>query len=717
MHPPSDPRTANPPSASGLGRLALAAGLVVAGACATSTIGAGSTAATGLSSVLYLLPTAGLAPALYLLASLGIGLSVVRWVAPGATHPLWLAAALGLGMMLMLSHAMGVAGLLHRWGALGTLAIGLALLAARLPLIVAASRSVRISVVWLAAWPAAGVLLAAACNPPGWLWASEFAGYDALSYHLQLPREWHAAGRIWPVDHNVYSYLPSFLEAAFVHLGAALGSPRDGFVTPEGTALIACQLLHAGVTLLAACMAGAAARAMAFRCELADHASLAGAIAGSLVLATPWSVVTGSLAYNEMGMLLFIAAALLAAMETDLRPWRRGLLVGVFIGAACGCKPTAILFGAPVAGLVLLRATPVRSWTPAVTICCVAGVVMLAPWLARNAAASGNPVFPQLSGLFGPGHWSAAQHDRYTAGHRFDGSVADALRLLVVPDPADPAATPDRPIHRGLAHPQWAFTGPLLAVAGAFGIALRSTRGWSLVLLAGVVTQLGAWALFTHVQSRFLLPVLVPAACLTGLAAAGGAARWSARRPVRIGVPALSAAIVLATSGMTVGVFAAQRTEFGGPNTLLLPGPAAFLVPSSDDPDSMAPAVFLRTQLPPGSRVLLIGDAAPLYMPEGTLYATTWDTSPAAEPLERWSGAPEIAAFELGSIATHVYLDAAELARLHASGWADPTLAIDAVAEMLTRGAEPVHAFNNRGQAVFRLPPPADPTEPTNETR
>ena len=61
------------------------------------------------------------------------------------------------------------------------------------------------ALLWTAA-PAVAVLLVAACSAPGWLWASEFGGYDALSYHLQLPKEWLHLKKITTLDHNVYSH-------------------------------------------------------------------------------------------------------------------------------------------------------------------------------------------------------------------------------------------------------------------------------------------------------------------------------------------------------------------------------------------------------------------------------------------------------------------------------------------------------------------------------
>src|SRR5690606_10634132 len=144
--------------------------------------------------------------------------------------------------------------------ALGLVGLGLVLLARQL-LVSARSedRSIAAPLTPLAALPAVAVLLVAACNPTGWLWPGEGNGYDALSYHLQLPQEWIAAGAIRPLEHNVYSYLPSYMEAAFLHIGVMMGAPPSGGATggpwgllaADGTGVIASQLLSAFAALMA----------------------------------------------------------------------------------------------------------------------------------------------------------------------------------------------------------------------------------------------------------------------------------------------------------------------------------------------------------------------------------------------------------------------------------------------------------------------------------
>ena len=81
-------------------------------------------------------------------------------------------------------------------------------------------------------------------------------------------------------------------------------------------------------------------------------------IAGLIALATPWTVVVGSLAYNEMPMLALSAAAALRAIDQRGSPIARGAWCGWLVGVACGVKPTAILFAAPMVGILALITTP-----------------------------------------------------------------------------------------------------------------------------------------------------------------------------------------------------------------------------------------------------------------------------------------------------------------------------------------------------------------------
>ncbi|MGH7292410.1 MAG: hypothetical protein ACREJT_14425, partial [Myxococcota bacterium] len=273
----------------------------------------------------------------WLAAACGFGWTLRRLLIPSGSDGLFLQAALGIAALLLLDAALGRIGFLQWRGSLGAwvvLAIGWALLFGQIRKEGRGKPMQLVAPPWLAwlAAPAIAVLLLAACSAPGWLWASEFGGYDALSYHLQLPKEWLARGRIVPLDHNVYSFLPGYVEAAYYHLAVLLGDGID--------AVYACQLLHASFTLIAVAMLAR----FVHRIAPPRVAGLAGAIAAVVFLGTPWVIVVGSLAYNEMATLLMLAAGLLLLSQPERWSIGRGVVLGLFVGAACGAKLTALGF-------------------------------------------------------------------------------------------------------------------------------------------------------------------------------------------------------------------------------------------------------------------------------------------------------------------------------------------------------------------------------------
>ncbi|MHC4349391.1 MAG: hypothetical protein ACYS15_12765 [Planctomycetota bacterium] len=336
----------------------------------------------------------------WLVAAFGYGWPLRRWLL-GEGPDDWAAIDMGLGVafMLVLDAGLGALGVLQESGGFGAwvvVLIGFGLVIVQLRRVLRPSALLPWPV-WAAA-PAIAVLLLAVCSAPGWLWATEFGGYDALSYHLQLPKEWLALGRITPLDHNVYSYLPSYVEAAYYHLAVLHGDAV--------ASVYACQLLHAGFTLLTAAVVG--------RIAWRAGGRAVGAAAAVVVLGTPWTVVAGSLGYNDMAVAFLLATGLLVIQIAPPDSPRRGAAVGVLATAACGAKLTAIGFVAVPLGLLMLAAVPPKRWLAPVVGAAVAAVICLLPYLVRNWVYSGNPVFPFATGLLGLGHWTQQQAEIWT---------------------------------------------------------------------------------------------------------------------------------------------------------------------------------------------------------------------------------------------------------------------------------------------------------------
>ncbi len=672
-------------------------GLLVAIVVAFLTEGGGGADATG-GLVITITTTimAGVPACAYLLAALGYG----RLLAPISGSSRTVAFGLGLTLLLTISHLLGLLGVWSSGAgfvvALVVVVVGLALAFGGLRRMILGGARVRPpSPLLLLVTPSIGVLLVAACTTAGWLWDSEARGYDVLSYHLQLPAEWLEMGRIEPLEHNVYSYLPGYVEAAFLHLAVMLKAQpgEHAFLTDSSVRIYAAQFLHALCVLTTALCVGSLVRRIGARMGAEEgHARTASILSGLLVVATPWTVVVGSLAYNELVVTTLFACALIAAIDRDLTPIRKGLATGVLVGGACCAKPTALVLVAPSVALVLAIDNPARSYARLALAGGLAGVVTLAPWLVRNWAHAGNPVFPYLAGVFGPGHWSDAQLAAYAQGHAFDGSIADRLRLMVVPEPPAPQLGTTQPHHRGLAHPQWGLFFPVVLLAFIGSLVARASRRWGLLLGGCVALQLVAWLALTHIQSRFLIPTLIPGAAIVGVAlcAIGVSAR------ARLAGLVAASLVVFAQSVQTVRIFIGQHQS--NP-TFALGWDAPLFTGDGLEGDALLESAdrYLNQVVPDDGGVLLIGDATPFYIERETHYATTWDRTLLSELVREHPGDTGAWADALRDRGVrYVIANFSEIRRLSAAGWWDKALDQETVKRFLEEECELLWKWRDR---------------------
>lgn len=755
MHPSEHSRAARLAGPVGL------SAITILGALALSCFGLtpGTSTSLGPISVLMLLFYAGALALAYLLGAMGLGRPLASLLAPGSAHRQWIQLGLGLAAMLWISHLLGMCGLLSGPGLMprivgwGVVVLGLILLAdqvARGPL-----RPERWPVLPASAmlWgPCLALLLVAAASPPGLLWgptSTEHGAFDALSYHLQLPKEWAAGTRLWPTDHNVYSYLPSFVEAAYLHLGTMMiGSPSGAdpvqrMLGGDGNWVIACQYLHTLFAVAASLLTARAGWAIARRCEIEDRAARSlGVLAGAFTLSTPWMIVVSSLPYNEAGLLALGAVGSLVAIDGGIAPWARGTAAGIAVGVACGCKPTALFLVGPVIGLLLLGCEAPRDWMKMIAGGVIAGLIAIAPWTIRNWVACGNPVFPFASGLFGTGHWTAEQVSRHAANHHAPPNTMLGERLARLFGG-----------EFGLTHGQWGIALLALAIALAGALIWKKSRRLGALLALGLTAQAACWIALTHMQSRFLLPMLTPIALLLTLAG-GALVAWMSRskaampgRPAPLAAAALGvlALAPLSQAVRSISLFLEQNEWLPNQGLVLgvgtMTGMAAEeqLRAAPDDLreraiDSLGPTAYINLKIRPqdvaDSGVFLLGDSTPLYIlgatgnAEGSgnrssspvIYHTTWDTSPLLTSPNRIGAS----AAHLWSLALrdrgirYVLVNFSELDRLiNKSHYYDPGLTLDAIQAWLRSPeahVKSVRQWRDAGSELFEIDLPSPPS-------
>jgi hypothetical protein len=254
-----------------------------------------------------------------------------------------------------------------------------------------------------------------------------------------------------------------------------------------------------------------------------------GRAAALLATVTPWVTMTASVAYVESGLILYTALAIawmLRAHASDRPAWRPMLVAGAAAGLACGVKMTAL----PIVCVPLLVAhlwllvgrADRRAWLGGEAVAVGVAILVLSPWLVRNAVWTGNPVFPLAMRTLGSAHFTPEQVDRFEQFHR--------------PGEFTGAGRPAREAWSKLLG-TWQFgyvLFPAAAVAAVVGWRRREVQAMA-ILLAGAFI---AWLLVGALMGRHFVPAMVPAAGLVGLVFAKHAA-WIVAVQALFGLTAL----------------------------------------------------------------------------------------------------------------------------------------------------------------------------------
>ena len=223
--------------------------------------------------------------------------------------------------------------------------------------------------------------------------------YDALVYHLALPKLYLLQGRIVPTPENLYSGIPFNMEMLY-GLALAVSNEKLG-------ALVSCSL-GLGTTLAIWVWA---------RRYVSMSAGIFAALAFYLcppVLLGSWQsgVDIGAAFYT---ILAFIALSFRLKATDDDNSAGWSVIAGVFMGFACGVKYTLLPMGIVLVLIHLwARLRNGKTWRETVLMA-VSMAVVVSPWLIKNWVFYGDPVYPFFTKLFGS-----------TAPAQFAAFLADA---------------------------------------------------------------------------------------------------------------------------------------------------------------------------------------------------------------------------------------------------------------------------------------------------
>ncbi|MCP5096931.1 MAG: hypothetical protein GY943_15385 [Chloroflexi bacterium] len=264
--------------------------------------------------------------------------------------------------------------------------------------------------------------------------------WDGLFYHLKGPKLYLEAGRIYGGVDIPHFNFPSLFQMWFL---LAMGIRGD----------VAAQLIHILFLFGLGGMVYAFARE---QFGLQD-----GWTAVLFLFATPMVPMLATWSYNDLGLAFFSAGSVYAFLKWQQNDGKKNLgrrltrinadkniqsassalvrvqdfnhhwlvVSGVFAGLAMSMKYTSVV-GPGMLGLLLLWQLR-HDWRQAMKLGAVFGgtaVLTLAPWLIKNWAFTGNPVYPFLfDGLY----WDAFRAAGY--GNSGSGIGFDIIALLRLP--------------------------------------------------------------------------------------------------------------------------------------------------------------------------------------------------------------------------------------------------------------------------------------------
>ncbi|HVT89243.1 MAG TPA: hypothetical protein VHD56_10355 [Tepidisphaeraceae bacterium] len=346
---------------------------------------------------------------------------------------------------------------------------------------------------WLPVVPLLGISVVGACLLPGSLWRpNDPHPYDVLVYHLQVPREWYEAGRMFPLLHNVYSFFPFNTEMHFLAGMYLRGGPWAG--------MYAAQFMSLGFTVLAVLGIYSGARIISGQTDFR-----AASLAAMATSAVPWIVMVSCVAYVESLLVLYATLTIVWALRSmeSKSPMRSMAMAGMMAGFAAGVKLPAVpmLLLALPAAICVVNVRNQGQFRQVIARCAVfvlTGLLVLSPWLIRNAVWIGNPLFPLAMNTLGHAHFTPEQVQRFNQAH------------VAKPNEASLAGRFSMFGSEVLYGWQYGFVfWPLVVIAMIDQYRRRQTWICALTLLMMAI----CWIFFTHLVGRFLV-IGIPVASL-----------------------------------------------------------------------------------------------------------------------------------------------------------------------------------------------------------
>lgn len=434
--------------------------------------------------------------------------------------------------------------------------------------------------------------------------------YDALSYHLQLPRQYIAAGRFTFIPQNPYWGQPQLVEMLYTWMMLLFNVQAASVLGWSMGIIFLIGVFGLTATALRLIQSHANSEVNAFDEALPVRAGwmavvvlLAGYTMRSML---SWSYVDLFAALFGLGILICVVAYIHNRGDAWL------IWAGVFVGLAVDVKWTAAVLALGLYPFLLFmrKKLDIKFRTLLISAGFAAAVAL--PWFLKNFLWTGSPVFP----YFIPTGWYSAQR---LSGSGPAGGGMSIWTLLLTPFTStlfgwDSAAGFSSDL------------GPLLLLFLLPGLwifrrELITRMSFSLLGVGWVVLAAGS-LFFDHLQQTRLYFVLLPVAAVT---AGMGWGRLQA-----IEIKGIQLRRVLAVVALLVLALVFRQEVASQLKTLPLAVVMGEKTNQAYLQDSLGwylPAVEAQYDLPAGSKVLMLWESRGYYAPpwaDADLWIDRW---------------------------------------------------------------------------------------------
>ncbi|MFW6206504.1 MAG: hypothetical protein ACOC5J_01060, partial [Gemmatimonadota bacterium] len=470
--------------------------------------------------------------------------------------------------------------------------------------------------------------------------------WDSLMYHLEVPNQWLAEGRIYVPEGNLhvaYTSLLQILYAPFLALGS---SSAPALLNGLFALLLGLGTYHLGSMLLDA--------------RSGVYASIVLWASSGLLFVAVTARVDTTLAFYVLLGQGAVALALLNPTDAEGHLLRGALLLGL----AAGIKYHALAFTAAVAPMgiwaVWIGCRTRTSRVRLVLLASGAFLVTWGPWMAKNVILLGAPFYPffadrllqpWLADLYGTSFVPPSVESRAFGALRQAREPFDLFALLLAPG-------------RLTVEPEGVHyhTNLLFGLLPLWLLHLRD-RAVAGLAVPAVLYSAGVAIIVSEINLRYLLPALPALTIAVSYFFVDGLERVLRRSGRRVALVAL-AAVTLFPSARSAYQWTVKAPVFG--QAIGMVSPQEYL--EAGFPFYAGLAGTVNRGVPEDGKVLLLWEArgfylGPDYLPDNV--ATYWPL--VAEYVERTEGCLE------DTEITHV-LAAPAAARYYIQRGSDPDL-------------------------------------------